>query len=450
VEEDLLNMPSFKDTSKLTSTIDLFNERVNYTYNVDYQTSTIGSKPYVDRLDYEFVFYGRVDQLLRPRVIATNKFLKPVKASQNRSGNANVIRLVSPAADAANGFIREYQRAYTANKLDKGEPYLSSIVPLKGHISFTKEYATYMSRIFNIFIDKFISTHGHKYNNLTTFSDFLNAFRAYCLEYPQVVITPSGFMLTNQCNPFVSGLMFSIADLSLSDNSIKYEDFVQSPNGVLYQKIAVKHGLSIDKNRPWVLVADLKSPAFKDKYFSRYDTELGVGSFFNNFYSQPFSDDIIVLRNTALDFYNQMITARPNDVQVSDSNCAPKPVRINRVRNTMSRLKSNYPEQYWLDFYIDLKVKEVGLSNFQVAKVREIKTTARDTLQHFDLTKAVSYVNFSMRREVALRSGSFYNAKQKHARRNGNVKSDKTSGNQTSNVVQSIQITGGGSGGSGY
>lgn len=445
-------MPTFKDTNKLTSTIDLFNERVNYTYNVDYQTSTIGSKPYVDRLDYEFVFYGRVDHMLRPRVIATNKFLKPVKTSQNRSGRNNVIRLVSPVADAANGFIKEYQRVYAANKIDKNDPFLASIVPLAGHISFTKEYAAYMSKIFNIFVGTFINVHGHKYNDLATFADFLRAFRAYCLEYPQVVVTPSGFMLTTQCNPFVSGMMFSIADLSLSDNTVKYEDFIQSPNGVIYQKIAVKHGLSIDKNRPWVLIADLKSPAFKDKYFSNYDTDLSVGSFFNNFYSQPFSNDIIVLRNTALDFYNQMISNRPNDVRVSDSesNCPPKPKRINRERNTMDRLKSDYSEQYWLDFYVDLKIKEVGVDKFQVGKVREIKTTAKDTLQYFDLTRAVSYVNFSMRREMALRSGSFYNAKQKLARRNGNVKSDNTSGNQTSDVIQSVQTSGGGSGGSGY
>ena len=51
---------------------------------------------------------------------------------------------------------------------------------------------------------------------------------------------------------------------------------------------------------------------------------------------------------------------------------------------------------------------------------------------------------------MALRSGSFYNAKQKLGRRNGNVKSDNTSGNQTSGVIQSVQTSGGGSGGSGY
>jgi hypothetical protein len=239
--------------------------------------------------------------------------------------------------------------------------------------------------------------------------------------FPQIMITPSTFLLSTLCDPFVSGLMFAIAEVDPADNEAKYKDFIQSPNAPLFQQIAVNHGFSIDKNRPWVLIADLKSPAMTEKYISQYNSDTDVGSFFNDFYDLPYTSDIELLRSAALNFYNGMIDKRPNDVVAKNSTCSVKPERITRTRNTMENLKKDYKDEYWIDLYVDLKVKETLIKDLDKAVVGELKTKAIDTLHLFGLTRATIYVNLYLRDYQPKREGTYYQAKQKAAKRQEDV-----------------------------
>ena len=416
-----IKVPTFKNTKNINSTIELFSESVNYLFNVDYPTSDLGRKPYVNHQYFEFVFYGRVDQELRPRILNAKNFLKPIKAGQNRTNKNAPMRLVSPVADAANAMIRDYELAYAAGKIDKSDPFLSQLRPLKAAVSFPKTYQTYMKKIFDVFVKNYVRHHISTYNDFRTFDDFMRAFRDYNLYYPQIMITPSTFLLSTQCDPFVSGLMFAIAEVDPADNEAKYNDFIQSPNAPLFQQIAVNHGFSIDKNRPWVLIADLKSPAMKDKYLSQYNSDTDVGSFFNDFYELPYASDIELLRAAALNFYNGMIDKRPNDVVAKNSGCSVKPERITRTKNTLENLKKDYKDEYWIDLYVDLKAKETMIKDLDKATINEIKKKSIDTLHLFGLTRAVTYVNLSLRDYQPNREGTYFQAKQRAANRQENV-----------------------------
>ena len=434
-------MPTFKNTNDLTSTIDLFYESINYRFNVDYPSATLGEKPYVDHLNYEFIFYGRVDFSLRPRILV-NGYLKPVRAANDRSSGDKPVRLVAPIAAAANAFFREYKVAYAARKIDRKDPFLADIKPIKGYTNFAKGYNEYIKIIFSSFMNTFIPRFRESYNNVRTFDDFMRAFKDYNLLFSEVLVTPSAYLLSRYCDPFVSGLMFSIADVDPADNEKKYKDFIQSPNAVYFRKLAIKHGFSIDKYRPWVLVADLRSPVFSQDYT--------VNTFFDSFYSRPHSNDIDMLRSSALRFYNQYVNTKKNDAVAQENGCSVKAERIKRQTNSMANLKKIYTTQYWVEFYAELKIREVGGSGFDESRKKEIIKTALELRRLFGVRSAVRSINAALKNEMAYRTGAYYQVKQKFLESQRNVNDSKSSGTSPSGVIQLVQQSGGGSGGSGY
>ena len=60
---------------------------------------------------------------------------------------------------------------------------------------------------------------------------------------------------------FSTGLAVSIADIPFDDDNKKYEEFMSSSIFAYYKKICLNRGFSIWKHCPYVLVADLGSPA---------------------------------------------------------------------------------------------------------------------------------------------------------------------------------------------
>jgi len=435
----------FIEDDKNLSAFKLFLQRLDYNIVGKPDLSLKSNQAYVDHGAYEFILYGKVDQNLHARVL-NPKYLKAVTFGQNRSNKTNAIRLVKPVADAVNDFLQEYERAGMQLKIDKSDPFLGAVKPVKGYLSYHDQYNNYLRMIFETFHNEYIPRVKSEFNNLITFDDFLSAYVAFLNDYKNVMIAPSNFIMSRECDSFMSGIMISIADLKANNDQKKYEDFIKSKNARFFKALAAQYGLSIDVNKPWVLVADLGSPAMT-KYIKKYlCSDPSVPNFFNNYYEFACFDDIDLIKNALVQFYNQFATQNSREIMISDGgDCGIITQHISRSTIRRTYLDDNYSDIYWLGVYVDYKLNQMPTNTISDAKKRQLKNAAISTLQSSDLTSAVWYVNLKMVPYLALVEGTTYSYTQKRASttKNGSTTS-------TVNGATTTSTSGGGTGGSSY
>jgi len=84
-----------------------------------------------------------------------------------------------------------------------------------------------------------------------TFIDkYVNFLKAASRNY---AITLSQAVLYSNINRFSSGIMFTIDENDAGDDTIKYEEYLFSPNFFAFAEMCKRFGFKIDKNIPWLL-----------------------------------------------------------------------------------------------------------------------------------------------------------------------------------------------------
>ena len=392
-------MDKFNGKNDLKSTKELFYERLRYKVFARPRDSDLTS--YKNFQDYEMVFFGRVDSFLTP-IVLNQKFLKKVKSGSTSEKRA--LRLVKPVADAANDFIKEYQRAHTQKKIDTSDPFLSNIVPKKAYVGYHGVY----------------------------------------LMLSGIAIMPSSFIKTRACDPFVSGLMFAIADQPADVDQGKYDNFLNSFNSTFYRKMATKYGFSIDINKPWTLVADLGSPAMKP-YLEKYMSDPSQSAFFANFYDRAFINDIEVFQTQFLTFYNAFVSSRSKKVTVTEEEGHKIKRTYKRQPKTMDELLAAYGDYFWIDLYLRIKVSELGPNTVESAKYSEMEDYSKTLLEKKGSLAAVEYIVNELKRYASSQSGSAKRALQRKRQESGeDLTSDSTS------AIIRTSTSNGGTGGSSY
>ena len=431
-------MDKFKGKNDLKSTKELFYERLRYKVFARPRDSDLTS--YKNFQDYEMVFFGRVDSFLTP-IVLNQKFLKKVKSGSTSEKRA--LRLVKPVADAANDFIKEYQRAYTQKKIDTNDPFLSNIVPKKAYVGYHGVYLKHVRKVFDIFLNTYALNNEQRYGGLVNFSQFADAFVDFNM-LSGIAIMPSSFIKTRACDPFVSGLMFAIADQPADVDQGKYDNFLNSFNSTFYRKMATKYGFSIDINKPWTLVADLGSPAMQP-YLEKYMSDPSQAAFFANFYDRAFIDDIEVFQTQFLTFYNAFASSRSRKVTVTEEDGHKIKRTYKRQPKTMDELLAAYDDYFWVDLYLRIKVSELEPDTVESAKYSEMKEYSKTLLEKKGSLAAVEYIVNELKRYASSQSGSAKRALQRKRQESGQ---DLTS-SPTSAIIRT-STSNGGTGGSSY
>ena len=142
--------------------------------------------------------------------------------------------------------------------------------------------------------------------------DNFKTFIKYYIPYlksivPIFPITKTSYMLTYRMDPMCTGLSIAISHENAGDDPIKYEKYITDPNFRFYTNVAKKFGFLVDKNKPWVLTADLFSPALMEHvdYYLTPDTRERItrANFFDTYYNRTYRTDFDDLRRLLLSAY---------------------------------------------------------------------------------------------------------------------------------------------------
>jgi len=387
-------MSKFYKSSNIETSSELFNKRIVYSARL--LRSRAGSL--VDFSFAEKAFYGKTNRNFVP-IVASQQLL-PFKNFRSVGNPQQTEQAISFVVDAFEAMAQQFKKAQQLGKIASNDPNLTNLKVYKSYVNNNITYQAYKQQ--------FISAvkQNLDISNINNFDSFVkellstisNITKRYPMSMPAYV--KSGFNSLTY-----SGLGVEIAEADYNNDEQKISNFVNSKNWNFYVNTCNSYGFMIDVNTPWRLIADLDSVAMLG-YSSRYGInslqstiDLGFITTHNSYFNS--------LTSELLQLYNEVV---PRSIILNDE-CGAKVIQTEQY--TLQTLQQKYNNEYFLNFYFNLRFLEeentFNLSErdkiikdcLQIARAVNNKTALQNfelyINQPFDYRGSLSYINKAQR-----------------------------------------------------
>lgn len=398
-------MTNYTAKNKTKSTRKLASQRVVYKLNAFNQEELQVSDKNIKNFNFaERAQYGRIDQVFD--TVFPNKIT--LKTLKNPDKEANYYIAQNFVADAFERFVAKMKQAVTFGNCPSDHPYLSEI---KVYKAFVDPYALYNEYMENL-LDEFVNSINEK--SILTFDDWVKSFLFFSKKNgAKFPITFSGFQRTDKSNIFTSGLAISISDLKADDDTKKQQFFLDYPALDFYINAAKQYGFYVNRDAPWILIADLDSPALS-LYLQNYTLSTVNQIFFQN-YSKCYKEDIRLLTSLLETSYNQFIILNPYNTEL-DTSCKKTKININNKKI----INNKYNNIFYINIIIDLyNIEQYNI--LTPADIQRIKEKAIFFEKKLDISRSMDYISSQFNQLVLARPGGVNDIIQRQRRRTNDI-----------------------------
>ena len=311
-------------------------------------------------------FYGKIDEFGNA-VYPSETNLRQITSPENPES----LFAIDFVADAYADLQRTFKDAIMQRKISADSPY-GVLKPKGAWYSATQGYEDWMGIMYDELFTKFFIKKVER--DTITFQDFLKtAIDLFVRVGFELPITKTGFILSKYNSSRMSGLVLEVQN-NPHDTDQKKSEYVKNREFDFFRRAATNHGFLVNKNAPWVLVADVNSSVMKE-YQEPYGI-VGSTDMFESYYYKSYSYDIDILKRILVTYWNSFAAAHPSPTQF----CATRPRAEGRVFNmsttgSKTRVKSakrepvfaedierRYPFSFWLRQYFRIRLAEMGVS----------------------------------------------------------------------------------------
>jgi len=308
---------------------------------------------------YKRGLFGRVDRK-QNTIIPKTKNLKQITEA------AQPVFALDFVADAFARFVNHMGEAYIAGAVIKtGHKAILAPKAVGGYADPTQQFYQMHQALAEAFIVNFKPPRDNPIENFRTFLKYYIPFLKNVSA--SVPVTKTNFVLSYMMNPFCTGLSVSIYDGDPAEDKIKYTDFILDTNFAFYTNVAKKFGFLVDKNKPWVLTADLFTKALIDRleFYANPLTyeQVSPRNFFEVYYDRTYLRDIEDLQRILLSAYRYLVMGAP---LCQKENICPNGTfqykSYPREVYEEAGLRAQLDPKLLIDLYIDLRQAESAYS----------------------------------------------------------------------------------------
>ena len=378
--------------SIFSSSTDIYNDFLTY--------APRGPK-YFD-LHRKHFLYGRVD-LAGDAVHTQMSDFGPSGANleQIYTGKTNTEFAIDFVSEAFDDMRRYIEKMANGNHISRNSVYNRFIKVHKAwrYGDLENSYYKHVNKIYSDFVNNYLSVNARA-ANIRNFGDFVYSFLGYLEQSAYYFpFTKTGYILSNHCSPFISGLMIEVAGAPHGiENSNNIDTYSKNdPNYNFYVRTARKFGFMVDRNAPWRLVFNLASGADSANGegalgAKRYMVKYGVQyeNIFDLYYEKAHLKELDNIRNYMYSlyttFYNQFpFSSKPkytisehvqgcnkNHLATAYEDRQPPPdINSQFAPNTLglapsanaktSAVVNTMHDEYWIKVLLKLRLTEVGI-----------------------------------------------------------------------------------------
>jgi len=338
---------------------------------------------------YDKNLFGRIDRDQNTIILKENRLKALRIAYQPNQYAADFV------VDAFDRFVAHMDNARDTGRLDPtGNP---AIIKMSGRAAYTSpvtKYNEFQQTLVGAYIDEFTEAQQQR---VTDFASFVKDYLWYIKRVaPNRGFTKGNYLLSNTVSPLISGLSIAISKADASRDGPKAAGFLRDPNFSFYVRAAKKFGFIVNKNMPWVLTADLFSPA-ATIYFIPYSTVTGADvtekNFFDTYYRPCYMNDILDIYYTLTYAYEQTRRAWPfyqtrQELCAGDIHTRTKVQTMQRPIATQEIADATLTPYHLINIYIDMRQIE---SHNSVKNIESVKRRAYELYKYRPNSQLTGY-----------------------------------------------------------
>lgn len=330
---------------------------------------------------FENLLYGKVNPSYKCVEVNPSK-LVPL----DNDGNVYVL----PYVRAAFKELEKEIRTAVINGKIRNSDFLKELKAKRGYIPPRKNYTFIISMLGSKFLEYYIKT--RKIDEIKDFKTFMSKYTDFILEAASSnTISFAAFMMSKNVSILSSGLALDLAIFDAGTDEEKM-DIIASTSFQYYVDAATKFGFYIDKNYPARLVANLSSNPMAAIASENGYSISGAFSYFNADFTICWRDDIAILQNLAYQLYSYIQSRRP-DIYTTFVEGDFVFTKIEQRQSILPvDLFNQFPDEYWLDFYVRLRNRESKF-NFEEPALERIIKNAIDNKKRLDIQGTLDYIN---------------------------------------------------------
>ena len=389
----------YKAKNDLQSTIGLAQQRAKYRLQA-FKTE-LGEQPQ-NVVDFNFaerVQYGRVNQNMNT--------VYPRGIKMKLLPNDEEALFVHNFVHKPFVLLQNKMKQATRMKQIPSDPILSMLKPIRAYENPEGLYLNFIEDYISIFNTTV------QLETVSNYGDWVDQFILWTKRNgPQFPLTFSNFNRTKLSNIYTSGLAVSIAELDADKDPVKEDLFLNNSALEFYLNAAKQFGFSVSKDTPWLLVADLNSPAMS-LYLEEFNLSSVNEIFFNNF-SLCYEKDVVLLRRVMEKGFKSFVGDNPYKKNFSINACDKIKVNVLNYNNNINNNKYNNI------FYNKLYIMARNIEEYSVytsAELDRIQQKQEIFEKKLDKLEALSYTNEQFRKLVLRRPGGLYSIQQKQRER---------------------------------
>jgi hypothetical protein len=314
-------------------------------------------------------------------------------------------------SDAFGKFIEHMANATMTRAVTlEGNPDIIKPNARRAYQDPTQQYNEFHGVMSKQFIKSFQPPPSNPIDNFQTFIKYYASFLKNMVPY--FPITKTSYVLSYEIDPMCTGLSIGIANANPADDKTKYYKFIDDPNFEFYTRVAKKFGFVVDKHQPWILTADLFSPALMAHVDNYIDGTTGDritrDNFFSVYYTPTYQDDINDLAGLFVSGYRNLVGGSP---LYQREHICPQTDKfsyknLNRQPYDKRDILSELDPQFLIDLYVDLRQLESQNSYTpgQVARLKrsiyEIYSLKMPSSKLAPLQRVAQEVNFRYRKYI--------------------------------------------------
>jgi len=394
----------FKATNKETSTIKLAKFRANYRLQAFKDLGGSWDAYEVPQNVVEFNFaertqYGRVDENMNT--------VYPIFSNMKLLPSDQEAFYVMDFIHEPFLLLQRKMKQATRMRQIPSDPILSMMKPTRAYQSPIDLYLEYLEEyleIYNSSLDK---------SKVTNYESWIDGFFHWTKRNgPNFPLTFSNFHRTKMSNIYTSGLAISIAELDKDNDPIKENLFLNNKSLEFYLNAAKQFGFSVSKDAPWLLVADLNSPALS--LYLKNRNLSSVNEIFSQKYSLCFHKDVDLLRGSLEFGYKEFVDDNPYRKEFKINKC--NNININNIIYNNNINNNKYNNSFYNKLYIMARNIE-EYSGYSSAELVRIQEKSEIFEKKLDKQEALSYTNEQFRKLVLKRPGGLYSIQKKQKQR---------------------------------
>lgn len=298
---------------------------------------------------YDKVYYGRIDKE-QNTILPNSKNLK-----QLRPG-------VFALDHVVNQFLAFQEKMKFA--LDSGiclldgNSLITAPVAKKAYKNPIPSYNAYLNSIFSTFTSRF----QRDTNQITNFDTFANLMIDFLIETSHFVpITLTNYLLGDLGSVLNTGIAIALDVADPGDDNYKYENWLSDPNFDFYVTAAKKYGFIIEKNIPWLMVADLFSNQTKESLLNYKDSNgyaITEENYFDYYFYKTFTTDMNLLVRFINNSYTRYVQQNPLYEEKTFNSCGKFKIDVLDRATTVNT--AFLTDKRIVDLYLQLRSNEAG------------------------------------------------------------------------------------------